>query len=116
DTAEAGLFQTAWNIRSANPEIGPLLDEFWGNPNGFLPQFKGNVEPTKDTLNSYGSGDDVRYQCLSRVEPLFHIIVTRTRIRTLRQHWGPINRREVTIKKEADDLLLEVQKLVTAVA
>jgi len=116
DTAEAGLFQTSWNIRSADDSIGPLLDEFWENPNGFLPQFKENVEPTKDNLNSYGTGNGVRYQFLSRFCPLFHVMVTGIGMRTLRQHWGPINRREVTIKKEADDLLLEVQKLVTAVA
>jgi hypothetical protein len=37
-------------------------------------------------------------------------------MRTLRQHWGPINRREVTLKKEADDLLKQVQELVESVA
>jgi len=116
DTAEAGLFQTSWNIRSADPSIGPLLGKFWENPNGFQSQFRENVEATQDNLNSYGSGDGLRYQFLSRFCPLFHIMVTGIGMRTLRQHWGPINRREVTIKKEADDLLIDVQELIDAVA
>jgi peptidoglycan hydrolase-like protein with peptidoglycan-binding domain len=116
DTCEAGLFQTSWNIRNGSDAIEPLLDDFWFNPNGFLEQFKLDVYPTQDNLNSYGSGDGVRYQWLSRFAPLFHVMVTGVGMRVLRAHWGPIGRREVTLKKEADDLLKEVQKLVEAVA
>src|SRR6266576_158647 len=115
-TAEAGLFQTSFNISSASSAIPPLLDEFWINPNGFLKEFKENVEPTANNLNCYGSGDGARYQWLSRFCPLFHVMVTGVGMRTLRQHWGPINRREVTLKKEADDLLRQVQELIEAVA
>ncbi len=112
DTCEAGTFQTSWNIRSANSSIGPLLPEFWKNPNGFLDVFKEGLAPTSQNLDSYGSGDGLRYQFLSRFCPLFHVMVTAVGMRTLRQHWGPINRREVTLKREADALLREVQKLV----
>lgn len=116
ETCEAGLFQTSWNIRNANSTIGPLLDHFWNNPNGFLSEFKKGLSPSANNLNSYGSGDGIRYQFLSRFCPLFHIMVTGVGMRTLRQHWGPINRREVTLKREMDDLLKAVQELVGAVA
>ncbi len=116
DTCEAGLFQTSWNIRSGSPTIEPLIFDFWNNPNGFLPQFKEGITATANNLNSYGTGDGVRYQFLSRFAPLFHVMVTGTGMRVLRQHWGPINRREVTLKKEADDLLKDVQELVGAIA
>ena len=116
DTCEAGLFQTSWNIRNANSTIGPLLNQFWKNPNGFLSEFKIGLSPSANNLNSYGSGDGVKYQWLSRFCPLFHIMVTGVGMRTLRAHWGPIGRREVTLKKEMDDLLKEVQSLVEAVA
>jgi len=116
DTCEAGLFQTSWNIRSSSSAISPLLKEFWDNPNGFLSEFKQGLSPTANNLNSYGSGDGVKYQFLSRFCPLFHVMVTAVGMRKLRQHWGPINRREVTLKKEADQLLRDVQDLVTAVA
>jgi hypothetical protein len=109
DTCEAGLFQTSWNIRSGSPVIEPLIFDFWNNPNGFLPQFKEGITASANNLNSYGTGDGVRYQFLSRFAPLFHVMVTGVGMRVLRQHWGPINRREVTLKKEADDLLKDVQ-------
>jgi peptidoglycan hydrolase-like protein with peptidoglycan-binding domain len=118
DTCEAGLFQTSWNIRNGSDAIEPLLDDFWQNPNGFREQFKLDVYPTADNLNCYGApGDDgVRYQWLSRFAPLFHVMVTGVGMRVLRAHWGPIGRREVTLKKEADDLLKDVQALIEAVA
>ncbi len=116
DTCEAGLFQTSWNIRSGSPIIEPLIFDFWDNPRGFLQQFKVGITATENNLNSYGTGDGVRYQFLSRFAPLFTVMVTGVGMRVLRQHWGPINRREVTIKKEADDLLKDVQELVSAIA
>lgn len=116
DTCEAGLFQTSWNIRNANSSIGPLLNQFWTNPNGFLSEFKIGLSPSANNLNSYGSGDGIKYQFLSRFCPLFHIMVTGVGMRTLRAHWGPIGRREVTLKKEMDDLLKDVQALVEDIA
>jgi hypothetical protein len=116
ETAEAGMFQTSWNIKNANSAIGPLLQEFWDNPNGFLAQFKEGISPTANNLNSYGKGDGARYQFLSRFCPLFHVMVTAVGLRTLRQHWGPVNRKEVTIRKEADRLLKDVQDLVEAIS
>jgi len=112
DTAEASLFQTSWNIRNGHSEIPPLLDYFWQNPNGFLPSFTEDLEPDSQDLSCYGSGDGAKYQWLSRYAPLFHTMVTAAGARVLRQHWGPINRREVTLNTDADLLLLKVQKLV----
>jgi len=117
ETCEAGLFQTSWNIKAASSAIAPLLNDFWENPNGFLPEFKENVTATANNLNSFGSGDGVRYQWLSRFAPLFHTMVTAVGMRTLGGedgHWGPIRRREVLLKKEADTLLKAVQDLVEA--
>lgn len=112
DTCEAGLFQTSWNIRSSSLAIEPLLEEFWENPNGFLSEFKEAISPTSNNLNSYGSGDGVRYQWLSRFCPLFHVMVTAVGMRKARKHWGPINERAVTLRREADDMLKGVQDLV----
>ena len=116
ETAEAGLFQTSWNIKGGSSTIEPLLDDFWLSPNGFLDVFKEGLTATKDNLDSYGRDDGARYQFLARFAPLFHVMVTAVGLRTLRQHWGPINRKEVTLKKEADQLLKEVQQLVESVA
>ena len=42
--------------------------------------------------------------------------MTAVGMRTGRAHWGPIGRREVTLRKDADDLLKAVQELVEGVA
>jgi hypothetical protein len=115
-TAEAGLFQTSWNIKGCSSSIEPLLSDFWNNPHGFLQVFKEGLSPTSSDLNSYGRGDGARYQFLSRFSPLFHSLVTGVGMRLLRQHWGPINRKEVTLRKDVDDLLKQVQELVEGVA
>jgi uncharacterized protein (TIGR02594 family) len=112
DTAEAGLFQTSWNIRSCDPAIAPLLPLYWDDPNGFLTTFQNGVAPDANDLGNFGSGDGAKYQFLSKYAPAFHAFVTALGMRSLRQHWGPINRNEVELKPEADDMLWQVQELV----
>jgi peptidoglycan hydrolase-like protein with peptidoglycan-binding domain len=112
DTAEAGLFQTSWNIRSCDSTIPPLLPNYWNNPNGFLPTFRDGVSPSSSELGNYGSGDGAQYQFLSKFAPAFHTFVTALGMRSLRQHWGPINREEVELRKEADTLFKQVQSLI----
>ena len=113
DTAEASMYQTSWNIRSCSSAIPPLLAEYWANPNGFLPTFQEGVTLKKDELANYGSGDGAKFQFLSKYSPAFHCFVTGIGLRYLRQHWGPINRQEVEIKREADEMLLQVQHLLS---
>jgi uncharacterized protein (TIGR02594 family) len=112
ETCEAGLFQTSWNIRSCSPNILPLLTEYWDDPNGFLPAFQEGLSPTASGLGSYGTGDGARYQFLAKFAPSFHAFVTGIGMRKLRKHWGPINRKEVSINADADTLLSAVQALV----
>jgi hypothetical protein len=111
DTAEAGLFQTSWNIKSCSSNVPPLLVEAWENPNGFLAEFQKGLTPTAAGLGSFGSGDGARYQFLAKYAPIFHAFVTGVGMRRLRKHWGPINRKEVEINKDVDALLSLVQDL-----
>jgi peptidoglycan hydrolase-like protein with peptidoglycan-binding domain len=113
DTAEASMYQTSWNIRSCSSSIPPLLQEYWANPNGFLPTFQKGVKLDKDDLGNYGSGDGAKFQFLSKYSPAFHAFVTGVGLRYLRQHWGPINRQEVELREEANDMLLDVQHLLS---
>ena len=113
DTAEASMYQTSWNIRSCSSSIPPLLQEYWSNPSGFLTTFQDGVKLNKDDLGNYGSGDGAKFQFLSKYSPAFHCFVTGVGLRYLRQHWGPINRREVEIKHEANQMLLQVQHLLS---
>ena len=112
DTAEAGMYQTSWNIRSCSPRIPPLLQKYWANPNGFLKVFQDGVKPDADDLGNFGSGDGAKYQFLSKFAPAFHAFVTAIGLRYLgggEGHWGPIRRREVEILAAANDMLLDVQ-------
>lgn len=114
DTAEAGMYQTSWNIRSCSPLIPPLLPRYWANPNGFLKTFQKDIGPDSNDLGGYGSGDGAKYQFLSKFAPAFHAFVTALGMRYLRQHWGPINRSEVELRSEANAMLLEVQHYMSA--
>lgn len=113
DTAEAGLFQTSWNIRSCSSAIPPLLSEFNTAPQGFLEQYDDGVTPSGGELQNYGDGQDgTVYQWLSKYCPLFHTLVTGVGMRRLRQHWGPLNRKEAELRREADEMLKDVQEFI----
>lgn len=113
EEAEAGMFQTSWNIRYSSSHIPPLLSEYWENPNGFLTAFRNGVSPDSNDLENYGNGGGAQYQFLSKYAPAFHAFVTAIGMRYLRQHWGPINRNEVELRSEANDMLLEVQNYLS---
>jgi peptidoglycan hydrolase-like protein with peptidoglycan-binding domain len=110
DTAEAGLFQQSWNSRFASPELPKLFATYSANPQGFLSIFKEGV-PSKSTDN-FGSGDGAAFQALCKSCPEFAVEAAAVGLRTIRKHWGPINRQEAEIRPEADRLLQQVQGIV----
>jgi peptidoglycan hydrolase-like protein with peptidoglycan-binding domain len=114
ETAEAGMHQTSYNIRSFSEQIPLLLKAYWANPNGFLPTFRNGVSPKGDELANFGSGDGAKHQFLSKFAPAYHAYVTAVGMRFGRQHWGPINRSEVEIRSEANDMLLDVQHYLSS--
>ena len=119
DTAEAGLHQTSYNIRSCNPNIAALLDEYWANPNGFLGTFRLGVFPDGNDLANFGSGDGAKHQFISKFAPAYHAFVTAIGMRYLGGqdgHWGPIRRKEVELKADADEMLKEVQDYLEGAA
>jgi hypothetical protein len=113
DTAEAGLFQTSWNINTCSDEfMDELLRSYWLDPNGWLPVFGEGLVPNATDLEHYGSGDGARYQFLAKYAPAFAVLVAALGLRLRCDHWGPINRGEVELTKEADEMLKRVQSLV----
>jgi N-acetylmuramoyl-L-alanine amidase len=71
------------------------------------------VECSDSNWQNYGSGDGARYQEMAKELPLFAVETTAIALRRLRQHWGPINRKEVELRREADNLFLSVQRYIT---
>lgn len=114
DTAEAGLFQTSWNINTvSSADYSKMTSMLWDDPNGFLEVFSDGLTPTSNNLSCYGTGAGARYQWLARFCPLYACATTALGLRLRRQHWGPINRREAEVRQAALDLLYEVQLLVS---
>lgn len=121
DTAEAGLFQTSWNIHSCSDEIDSLFDQYSPALDADLPQcysdvFAYGVSCSQSSWKCYGSGQGYQYQAMSKSCPPFHTEVTAIGLRKLRQHWGPINRKEAELRKDADIMFKAVQDIVAQLA
>lgn len=112
ETAEAGLFQTSYNARSASPLLPQLFEQYLANLSGFIEIFKEGVTCPPQDWENYGEGKGKEFQRLSKACPAFAAEFAAIGLRNLRKHWGPINRLEAEICPEADALLQEVQKIV----
>jgi hypothetical protein len=114
ETAEAGLFQTSFNARTGSPELPKLFARYSASPAGFLEIFREGVRCTRSDLQTYGSGPGAKFQKLSKASPAFAAEFAAVGLRTVRTHWGPINRREAEIRPECDAMLMQIQNLVDA--
>jgi hypothetical protein len=112
ESAEAGLFQMTWDARGASRQIPRLLDEYQANGGGYREIFSEGVTPRADDLDNYGSGTGLLFQQLCKERPGFAVETAAVGLRNLRTHWGAINRREVELRPECDDMLQQVQSLL----
>jgi len=113
DTAEAGLFQTSYNARTASPLL-PQLFTRYANSSDFLEIFQEGVHCKPAALENFGSGDGQEFQRLSKACPPFAAEFAAVGLRNVRKHWGTINRREAEVRPECDAMLLAVQNEVEA--
>lgn len=116
ETAEAGLFQTSFNARHASPLLPVLFAQYLANPSGFLDVFQEGVRCSALDLENFGSGDGREFQRLSKECPAFAAEFAAVGLRNVRKHWGPITRRGVEVRPEADALLRQVEVCVDAAA
>ena len=115
ETAEAGLFQTSWNAHNAHDSMDEIFDRYVDEPGetGFVEIFREGVSCSSSSWASYGSGDGRKHQDMSKAAPAYHVEFTAVGLRVLRQHWGPIGRKELEIKQDALILLKDVEDIVT---
>ena len=113
-TAEAGLFQTSFNARTASPLLPQLFAQYSATPAGFVEIFKEGVHCKPSDLENFGSGAGKKFQRLSKASPAFAAEFAAVGLRNIRKHWGPINRREAEIRSECDVMLRQVQNVVEA--
>jgi hypothetical protein len=94
------------------------MDDFFEDQTlqGFLDQFKHNVTCNNMSWYSFGSGRGFKFQDMCKRQPAFACETAALTLRQLRQHYGTINRYEVELAQEADNMLREVQNYLDAVA
>jgi hypothetical protein len=114
DTAEAGLFQSSWNLNTCSDTIQLVFEQYsHGTPLCALQYFSEGVSCSESDWSNYGSGPGYEHQVLSKTCPQYHAEMTAVGMRNRRQHWGPINRRELTTSAwaDVDDMLRSVQDI-----
>ena len=115
-TCEAGAFQMSWNASSSSTAMQALMDQYStaSSVYGHLEVFEEEVSCSSSDWENYGSGIGEQYQDMAKNFPQFSVETCAVGLRNLRQHWGPINRREVELKKAAEEMFLSVQELVAS--
>jgi hypothetical protein len=113
DTAEAGLFQTSYNARSANPaEFSSLMSQY-GNPANkptcYLNNFAQGVSCSSSSWACYGSGAGYDFQKLCKECPPFAAETHGLTLRNLANHYGPIIRKEAELRSDANTMFQAVQ-------
>lgn len=112
-TAEAGLFQTSWNAHSCSPYFGSLADQYTKNtPQGYMSVFAEGVSCSAGNWASLGSGAGFNFQVNCKFNPTFAAETAAITLRNLRQHYGPINRKEAEIRADADAMFKQVEAYV----
>jgi hypothetical protein len=111
-TAEAGMFQQSYNSFSCDSTLDPLMDEYSeGLSPGYLEAFSTGVSCSNADWQNFGDPDSRGYefQALAKNAPAFSAEACAVGLRVLKDHWGPVERREVELRKDADNLLKAVQ-------
>jgi hypothetical protein len=115
DTTEAGLFQTSYNSRKADPVLVELYDKYKSNSAGcLLDIFKAGVSCNAANLKNHGEGEGVRYQKLNKECPAFAAEYAAVMTRVRRNHYGPYNIKSAQLINSCEDLLKEVEAKLKA--
>ena len=78
--------------------------------------FAQDVNCSTADWSCYGSGNGFKFQELCKYNPTFAVETCAITLRNLRQHYGPINRKEAELRQEADQMFQDVQRFMEAVA
>ncbi|MGC3988365.1 MAG: peptidoglycan-binding domain-containing protein [Chthoniobacteraceae bacterium] len=112
DTAEAGAFQTSFNITYGSKLASDLYQSYRGKLDPWLPVFQEGVPDNLKGLKNWGDGPGVEFQQLSKFNPTFAAEMAALRLRSNCWQWNPIRKYEVTITPKADQMFQLVQNAV----
>jgi len=112
-TTEAGAWQTSYDAHSCSSYFDQVFNDYRAEKlAGYQEVFKEEVTCSSENWKCYGSGDGYEFQELSKSSPAFAAEANAITLRHLRQHYGPINRKEAELRTEADTLLRQVQEYI----
>lgn len=110
DTCEAGAFQTSYNAHTCSSQFDKVMNEYQENLwSGYLSTWEEDVSCSSANWDSYGSGSGFMFQEMCKSVPAFSAETCALTLRNRRQHYGPIVRYEAELRKEADEMFMEVQ-------
>ena len=115
ETAESGMFQFSYNSISADygtaaqSRLRKLYAHYSAKPSECHEEFKEGIKCKQSDSTIYGSGEGARFQRLARSCPAFAVRYTAVLARVLKDHFGPIVRKEVEVKKSCVALFSAVQ-------
>ena len=111
--AEAGAWQASYNSHVADPELDTLFEEFQkDNSHCYLADFQ-DGKGCKNSQSIRGTGVGATFQSLEKSCPGFAAVYAAVGVRVLRNHWGPILRREVEYKIECENMFTTLASQIT---
>lgn len=113
ETAEAGLFQFSYNLRSASSLLPTLIADYAGKSD-FQEIFSAGVTCKAASWKNWGNGPGVPFQDLAKKCPAFAVEFAAVGLRNRRKHWGPINKKAAEVRLDSATLFKDVQAFIDA--
>lgn len=113
-TCEAGLHQTSYNSVPSSGPLRDLYNAYKSYPSGcFATEYKGKTTCSAENMKAYGSSLEARtYQTLSKECPGFAVDSAVIMMRTVRTHYGPINKKKAEMFPACVAMFDKVRKAV----
>lgn len=113
---EAGIYQFSYNSipadygTAAQSRLRKLYALYKANPDKCdLETFKPGIRCSDNDFKNHGTGEGYEFQKFTKACPAFATRYAAVLVRVLRAHFGPLNRREVEVKKSCVELLSQIQ-------
>jgi len=116
ETCEAGHSQGSYNSIGSNTILRGLFTEFGSEPaHCFAKEYKGATTCTAANLKNWGSNPKaVEFQRLSKHCPGFPTQSKAVLLRTTRTHFGPINKKQVTLKPQCVAMFSKIRQAIAS--
>jgi kumamolisin len=117
DTAEAGLFQMSYNITYRRPQLQAVVTKFTA-PGAVcrFDLFSPGASCAAEDAITWGNPDEPGYAFQRRMKacPAFAVELAALAMRSRRDHWGPLTRRQAEVLGITDAMLRAIEAAIDA--